>query len=273
MLSITALWKGKATLAILLAAVALLMLLAPGAARPASAAESGLTWKISEMAWTSGSLSQSHSTEAPAIKDPVNGFVFPIASTNYDEATGALDIQFTGSITLGNVSFGGFRIVIGSPRVVVDESGAGVVRADVSYCASAAACLDPLVGPAPGVKMTTFQLAPGAIQGSGEDMHFTVTPFWAEVGNQFDSEFLNALDPALRGFFRATGSGSDPLKPPAPLTVSFSSVQSVGGSAGLLRDGAGDDGSSGAPAALMLITTGVIATAVVGSVIFRKRAS
>ncbi len=184
-----------------------------------------LTWKISQHAWTSSSLSPSHATGAPAAKDVVNGFVWPTFDViNYDRITGATELSFDGSITLGNVMQGGYRIMFDNPRIIIDEDNDGEIHADVSYCVSAAACLNPWVGPALDVTLTTFIANPGGITDNGSHVSWTFTPEYSSVGNQFDQELIDTLDASLRGHFRATGGASDPNKPPAPISVQFDYV-------------------------------------------------
>lgn len=253
-------------------AIALAALLAVAflyTARPADAAADGLTWKISENAWSSSNLSPAHATGAPATKDPVNGFVFPPASVYYRPATGEMNIAFDGSVTLGNFVQGGYRIVLDNPSVEVDAAGNGTVRADVSYCDSAANCQNPLIGPTVGAKITTFFLPDAAVSDTGTHVEYTVTPFWATVGNQFDNEFLNALPASLRGHFRATGSSLDPNKPPAPLTVSFD-YSPVGGEVALAVKSV-DSASGLSPLVIAAGVIGVVAIAGAGGIAVRRR--
>lgn len=239
------------------------------ATAPADAAANGLTWKISQHAWSSSNLSPAHQMGAPATKDPANGFVFPYASVYYRPATGEMNIQFDGSVTLGNFVQGGYRIMLDNPSVQVDAAGNGTVRADVSYCASAADCLNPMVGPVVGAKITTFFLPDPAVTDTGTHVEFTVTPFWSTVGNQFHQEFLDALPVTLQGHFRATGSSLDPNKPPAPLTVAFDYTP-VGGAVTLAVSGGSDSATVPAPA-LIAAAVAVLAGAGMTSLIIRKK--
>jgi hypothetical protein len=183
-----------------------------------------LRWRISQHAFTSSSLSPSHATDSPATKvaDPDGYFSWLSYQVQYyDRITGATDITFDGSVTMGNVVQGGYRIMFDNPRIIIDEDNNGEIRADVSYCVSTAACLNPWIGPALDVTLTTFVTSPGSITDTGSTVSWTFTPEYTSVGNQFDQELIDALDVSLRGHFRNTGSGSDANKPPAPITVEF----------------------------------------------------
>jgi hypothetical protein len=238
------------------------------AAPPAEAAANGLTWKISQHAWASSNLSPAHQMGAPAIKDPVNGFVFPPSSVYYRPATGEMDVEFDGSVTLGNFVQGGYRIMLDNPTIEVDAAGNGTVRADVSYCASAADCLNPMVGPVIGAKITTFFLPDPAVTDTGTHVEFTVTPFWSTAGNQFHQEFLDALPVTLQGHFRATGSSLDPNKPPAPLTVAFDYTP-VGGAVTLAVSGGSD--ASGIPSPALIAAVVVTLACAGGAGLFLHR--
>lgn len=182
-----------------------------------------LTWKVSNAAWsTSGSLTQAHATDAPAEKDPLNGFVFPTNSVSYNTSTHVTAIDFDGALILGNTTFGDFKIKLDNPQITIDSLGEGQLEADVSYCPSLCA-MTGYTAPALDTTVTTFDYNPAAVTVSGGQYTWTITPDWASVGNQFAQEFLNALDPGLQGFFKATGAGSDVNKPPAPITITFDS--------------------------------------------------
>lgn len=238
-------------------AVGVMALGSPG---NSSAAADGLTWKISQHAWTSSSLSPSHSTGAPGVKDPVNGFVFPTNTAYYDSLTGAMNVTFQGSATLGNVVQGGYRIMFANPRVYVDPLGNGTVSADLSYCVSTADCLNPWVGPLPSVNLTTFDLTLAMINHTGNHVEFTATPHWATVGNQFDQELIDALPASLRSHFRASGSASDANKPPAPIVVSFDYTIPVGGDVTMAV--LSNDSSTGS--SLGLLAAGALVAAMIG---------
>jgi hypothetical protein len=249
-------------------AVVLAIAFAQLGASGVSAADNSLTWKLSQHSWASSSLAPSHQAGVPAHKEPANGWVFPLASNaTYNPATGAMQLNFAGSLTLGNVNQGGYRIMLANPTITVDAADNGTVKADVSYCASTADCLNPWIGPV-NATITTFNLPDASVTASGLERSFTVTPFWATVGNRFHQEFLDALPASLRAHFRATGSSSDVNKPPAPLTVEFDYLNSVGGDVTLAVGGATTSGVS-----TNLLAVGALAIVAVGAgvAVTRKR--
>ena len=179
-----------------------------------------LTWKVSTHAFTTSmSLTQAHATEAPAVKDALNGFVFPTHSVSYNTSTHVTAIDFDGALILGNTGFGDFKIKLDNPQITIDSLGEGQLEADVSYCLVCTS--NPFNSPALDTTITTFDYNPAAVTVSGGQYTWTITPDWASVGNQFAQEYLDALDVSLRGFFRATGAGTDVNKPPAPITITF----------------------------------------------------
>ncbi len=201
----------------------------PAGAAPGVANLATITWKMSQHAFTSSSLSPSHATEAPATKDPTNGFVFPGGGGTFDPATGAANLHFGGSFTLGNVVQGGYRIKIANPNLVLDGGGTGRLIADVSHCASAAICASPGVTTTQDVVVAN--LTGIVLSTDGNERTATVIPeFGLQPGQpegglrQFPQTLLDALDPGLQGHFKQTGSGSDSNKPPAPLSITFTAV-------------------------------------------------
>jgi hypothetical protein len=236
----------------------------------ASAAADGLTWKISQHAFTSSSLAPAHSVGAPATKDPVNGFVFPSdGSAFYRPSTGEIIADFQGSATLGNFAQGGYRIEFSNLHVEVDAANNGIVSGDLRYCVSTADCLNPMLGPF-NVTMTTFTLLPAMVTATSTHLEFTVTPDWASVGNQFHQEFIDALPPSLQGHFRATGSPADPNKPPAPITLNVPYSLPVGGAVTLAVSPAND--AQGPPIALLAAgVLTIIAIGGAGLVVARRR--
>jgi hypothetical protein len=189
---------------------------------PTPTPATGLTWKVSEHAWTSASLAADHAVEAPAVKDPANGFVFPVGQATYDPATGAGAVDFLGSVTLGNNGPDGYHIRLANPSIVVDEARAGVLLATVSHCVGAA-CAEPWTGPF-RVTVATFRAEPGTVNANGTYVSLNVTPSY---GGQFAQPFLTSLAPSLRAHFMDTAesdgplSASNPQKPPAPVSASF----------------------------------------------------
>jgi hypothetical protein len=198
----------------------------------------GLTWKVSQSAWTSSSLSPAHAAGPPAVKDPNNGFVFPAGQATYNPATGATSADFQGSLTLGNVVQGGFRIRLANPSVVIDAQRAGTLSADVSSCVPTAGspsqtfCDDPSNFSVPvRATVVTFTADPAAITDTGSRVSWSFTPDYPlqndpanPTRRQFPQSFLNALPTSLQPFFRDTGGAGDVNKPPAPLSASFSYV-------------------------------------------------
>lgn len=173
--------------------------------------QSGLTWKISHQAWTSSSLN-THELVAPATKT-ADGFVFPpSAEGTYNPKTGAAHADFLGTASIGNVNQGGYRIYFANPSIDVDGAGAGTLSADVSYRTSLAGPVSTPVR----VDVANFDVDPQDVQ-NGAD-HVVVE---AVLAATFDADFIASLAETLRGHFQATGSGSDPLKPPSPLSAGF----------------------------------------------------
>lgn len=202
-------------------------------------AEGSLTWKVSEHAWTSSSLAPAHEAGAPAVKDADDGWVFPVVGTpSYDESTGSVDVSFAGSLTLGNVNQGGYRIRLADPQLTVDADGAGALIADVSYCtgsAGSAPCSGPWASQ-DDVTVVAFDVEDDAavVSATGGTFTLTVTPPWETANREFAPElmaFLSPASPPIAPHFRASGSSSDESKPPAPLTVTLTY----------------DDGGPGAP--------------------------
>lgn len=208
------------------------------AAAPAQAAEQAVddatfTWKISEHAWTSSSLSPSHATTGSATKEEA-GFAFADGAGTYDPTTGELDLDFAGSVTLGNTVQGGYRIRLADPAIVVDAAGDGTVTADVSFCGGTAACLDPGFNTPARVVVAAFET--DGPSGTPADLTWVelptpepvtvVTPAF-EGALQFPQTFISALgpsSPSLDGHFRQTNAAgpentTNLAKLPAPFTL------------------------------------------------------
>ncbi len=217
------------------ALVALLMTLAAVVGAPPSGAEEeptpwavGLTWRMSTHAFTSTSLAPAHATTAPATKDADVGFVFPEASSvTYDIATGAGEVTYPGAFELGNTNQGNYRIRLADPVLTLDGDGTGSLSALVSYALTPAPETPHSYTTPTRVVVANLTLPAGAPALVGTNVHFTVTPDFEPVPadvngyRQFPQTFIDALHASLRSHFRQSGSGSDPNKPPAPLTVSF----------------------------------------------------
>jgi hypothetical protein len=195
---------------------------------PITPASSGLTWKVSQNAWTSSSLSPAHAAGAPAIKDPNNGFMFPVNQVTYNPATGATNASFLGSLTLGNINQGNYRIKIADPTVVVDDKGAGRLTALVSYCLTTCSTT-PVWVESGRVVVVTFHVQHQTAAAATGHVLWTVTPDYPLQNDpnqptfrQFPQSFLAALDVGLHPHFKDTAnqqgvpSASNPNKPPAP---------------------------------------------------------
>jgi len=217
-----------ALLALALATAAALVGAAPapsGAAVPV-----GLTWKVSAHAFTSSSLAPAQATTAPATKT-ADGFVFPtVTSAQYNAATGAARVAYSGAFELGNIAQGNYRVKVADPVVVVDAADTGRVEATVSYALFTSGS-HVWSTPAEGTTVATFTVADASVAEEGTNVSFTVTPdFVLRTDNppnlagwrRFPQPFLDVLPASLDGHFQETGSvAADPNKAPAPLTVSF----------------------------------------------------
>lgn len=198
--------------------------------------DSTLTWRVSQQAWTANNLSQSHDAGDGAIKGD-DGFVFPAASIAFDPETGATSAAFDGYLQLGNTSQGGYRIRFADPVFTIGEDGTGSLVADVEYCTGD--CDDPPANwtSVSGVTLGELDVDPASpVDGV---VSITVTPDFPLQGDpanparaQFHPSLIGsitddppwssgALAPSLAGHFRQTGAGSDALKAPAPITVTF----------------------------------------------------
>lgn len=216
-------------------------------AESAGATDATLTWKVSQYAWSFSSLSQAHETTEPAFKDADNGFVFPQGSGTYDPDTGETSIDFTGSLRLGNTSQGGYRIFIANPSIVIDAAGAGSLTADISYCTGTANCNDPGPTTPERVLVVNFQTTPEGVTDTGSEVSWTFTPDYVLQGNpdfperrQFPQSLIDALAASLQNHFRDSGSGNDPIKPPAPITLSFAYGAETGGTTQTILTTVGD---------------------------------
>jgi hypothetical protein len=205
---------------------------------PGGAAEdppTGLTWKMSEQAFTSSSLSPAHATAAPATKTDA-GFSFPeVEAVSVNALSGAATATFPGSFDLGNTNQGNYRIRVEDPTVTLAAGRAtGAVSATVSYALFDAGTQTHDWSTPVSAVVANLTVAPGTIVDTGSHLSFTVTPDFVlrtdltpETNpngfRQFPQPFLDALAPAqpsLLGHFRETNTGQ-PAKAPAPVTVSF----------------------------------------------------
>ena len=216
-----------------IASIALPTIGAPSATAAVTTANGAtLTWKVSENAWSSSSLSASHAVGAPTTKDPTNGFVFSQGGGTFDTTTSATDIHFGGSLTLGNEVQGGYKIKLANPHLILDGGPTGRVVMDVSYCESAVLCASPGLSTPTSVVIATFSTV--ALQAAGAQRTQTITPDFPLQADQsgvnagrrqFPQALIDALPASLRGHFRHTGGASDPNKAPAAVSIAFNVVE------------------------------------------------
>jgi len=183
-----------------------------------------LTWAVSECAFDAtipacGSLTEARS-QSGAVEAGETGWVWTGGSGTFNQKSGASNIRFNGSITMGNVRRGGYSITFSNLRVAVNASGNGRVSADLAYRESANA---PLVEK-PNVLLVRL---PSVGLGQG----WEATPPWEGVGTpgdpapidgaQFAQPLLDALPESLKPWFwkTATGASINPFKQPSPITL------------------------------------------------------
>jgi hypothetical protein len=198
---------------------------APAAADAAK--DATLTWKISECAFAAcPSLTTAQNSSGP-VSRTADGWQFTGGTGQYDPATGATRLAFTGSVTLGNTAMGGYSISFHDPEVTVDAAGNGSLAADLVYKTSAASPETTV----PDVRLIDLPAVPDATS-------WTVTPPWEGVGTpgtpapvdgkQFAQPLIDALPASLKGWFWATGTtGSNLTKNPAPVGVSLTRAPRV----------------------------------------------
>ncbi|HEV7720211.1 MAG TPA: DUF4214 domain-containing protein, partial [Iamia sp.] len=228
--------RASRPLAALLAAVlALTVGLVAATPAPVAAEDpaTGLTWKLSEQAFTSSSLAPAHATAAPATKTDA-GFGFPeVDDVGVDPLSGAAHATFPGSFDLGNTNQGNYRIRVAAPTVTIAAGRAtGTITAAVSYALAPAVPTDPHTFTTPvSAVVANLTFAPGTIVDTGSHLSFTATPDFVlrtdltpEANpngfRQFPQSFLDALSPQLISHFRETNTGQT-AKAPSPVTVSF----------------------------------------------------
>lgn len=197
--------------------------LAVAPASAATAKDATLTWKISECAFTPGiascgSLTETQST-AGSVARTDQGWQFTGGTGSHDQATGATQLAFSGSVTIGNTNRGGYSITFRDPQVTVDADGNGSLAADLIYKTSGASPETTVED----VRLVDLPSVPDATS-------WTVTPPWEGVGTpadpapvdgkQFAQPLLDALPASLKGWFWSTGTtGSNPYKNPAPVAA------------------------------------------------------
>ncbi|HEU5150139.1 MAG TPA: DUF4214 domain-containing protein [Iamia sp.] len=201
-----------------------------GAAEPPPA---GLTWKVSEHAFTSSSLAPGHATTDPATKIADVGFSFPTATdVAVNPLTGAATATFPGTITFGNTNQGNYRIVLGDPTLAIAAGRAtGTITADVSYALFDNQTQTHVWTGPTRVVVANLTFAADAIVDTGANISFTATPEFvlrtdlAPEDNpngyrQFPQTLLDALSPQLISHFRQTNTNQG-TKAPTPVSVSF----------------------------------------------------
>ena len=225
----------------LLMAVASIGLMAPASqAAPTGVTGATLTWKVHDCAFSGAfvtpdnessdtcfSIREDQTTTGDVARSE-GGWEFSNGSGAYDAATGATEIDFTGSLRLGNINRGGYYIELADPTVSIDETGAGALSARL---------LVKGFGPSPAEDRGRVDLVELADVPDGTE--WAVTPDWEGVGEpdedaplegkQFAASFIDTLDASLRNWFRASSAAEatesrgeyNTLKKPAPVGMSF----------------------------------------------------
>jgi hypothetical protein len=219
-------------LAVLLALVTTLL---PGAAARAQAPAGipvpggSLAWAISDAVRTSGSLNGILEAEGGATVERdadglLSAFVLPLAEGTFDPASSALDLRFDGTVTFGNEGRGDYTLSLSDVRITVRD-GVAVMSASVGgETAGGSFGGGPAVEPGPFGPTEVAELAVWDVTVGRAGLE-TVTPRH-DVGPEgaargFSTEFIDALSPALRSWFFATGSRDNPevdLESPANLS-------------------------------------------------------
>jgi hypothetical protein len=206
------------------------------AAAPASATETDtvtggtFTWNVSD--WSTTHLS----TRTPSNGASVDAGVVTWGSGTgtYNAATGASDIQYTGTARLAFQASPGndvYQITLKDPEVIVDASGAGQIVADVDYNVYLG---QPSNKTSTDVVVTRFQTGNSTADTwstSGATATLSDIPAWAGVipagtssaitdvelpfnGESFAEEFLLALPSSLRShFYSSKASGQQTPNP------------------------------------------------------------
>jgi hypothetical protein len=224
--------RGTESLLALLLALAVALPLAPARAQaPAGIPIPGgsLAWAISDAVRTSGSLNGILEADGGATVERgadglLSAFRFPLAEGTFDPATSALDLRFDGSITFGNQGRGDYTLELADLRITVRD-GVAVLSASVGgETAGGSFGGGPAVEPGPFGPTEVAELATWDVT-VGRSGIESVTPRH-DVGPEgvargFSIEFIEALSPALRSWFFATGSRDNPevdLQSPANLS-------------------------------------------------------
>ena len=224
--------RGTASLLALLLALAVALPLAPARAQaPAGIPIPGgsLAWAISDAVRTSGSLNGILEADGGATVERdadgvLRAFTFPLAEGTFDPAASALDLRFDGSVTFGNQGRGDYTLEL-SDLVITVRDGVAVLSGSVGgETAGGSFGGGPAVEPGPFGPTAVAVIAEWDVT-IGRAGIESVTPRH-DVGPEgvargFSIEFIEALSPALRSWFVATGSREDPevdLDSPANLS-------------------------------------------------------
>lgn len=210
-------------------------------AAPSGVVGASLTWKVSECAFSGAFVTTANSAtdSCKSIRESqpttgnvskvTDGWQFSNGTGSYDSATGATTLNFTGTLSLGNTSLGNYYIRLVDPKVVVDNAGNGSLTADVIQKIPSSP--DPSdLGRQEIVSLLTVP----------NSTSWTMTPPWSGVGTpdatapldgkEFSPSFVDALDPSLRNWFRASSSSEananrgeyNSFKAPAPVSIDYS---------------------------------------------------
>ena len=195
-----------------------------------------LKWEISQR--FDDHLS-THVLSGGATEDASGVVTFKDGFGYYDPSDGSTWMSYTGSVAGSFVAAGAtqYTVTLADPIVAVDDSGNGSISALVSAWNTGGMGNPPASTTPARVVVTTFTKTAWAASPGGPSL--TATPHWAGVlppnsaesaalgipanqpvdGKSFAASFLGQLTPGVRAHFYASGSGSDPLKPPAPFTM------------------------------------------------------
>jgi hypothetical protein len=223
--------RGTASLLALLLALAVALPLAPARAQaPAGIPIPGgsLAWAVNDAVRTSGSLNGILEADGGATVERgadglLSAFRFPLAEGTFNPATSALDLRFDGSVTFGNQGRGDYTLELADLRITVRD-GVAVLSASVGgETAGGSFGAGPAVEPGPFGPTEVAELATWDVT-VGRSGIESVTPRHdlgpEGVARGFSIEFIEALSPALRSWFVATGSRDNPevdLQSPANL--------------------------------------------------------
>lgn len=224
--------RGTASLLALLLAFAVALPLAPARAQvPAGIPIPGgtLAWAISDAVRTSGSLNGILESDGGAnVERDADGvlsaFTFPLAEGTFDPASSALDLRFDGTVTFGNQGRGDYTLEL-SDLVLTVRDGVAVLSASVGgETAGGSFGGGPAVEPGPFGPTAVAVVAEWDVTVGRAGIE-SVTPRHDvgpdDVARGFSTEFIDALSPALRSWFFATGSRDNPevdLESPANLS-------------------------------------------------------